>query len=215
MVRPEGIPAPVVRRLSLYLRHLESVRAEDRPTVSSRELSRALGITDTQVRKDLAHFGQFGQRGIGYRVAGLVTRMRQILGTDRLWNVILIGAGNLGSALMRYRGFKRKNFRIVAVLDNDTARIGTAVPGLALDTIQPITALREIVRQYDVKMAISAVPAEAAQSIVDQLAEAGIRGILNFAPVILQPVPGVRIETVDLAVLLEQLTFQLNIGTGA
>src|SRR5947208_4439211 len=118
--RPELIiPNPAVRRLSLYLRQLESFKRKDRRTISSKQLGELLGLTDAQVRKDLAYFGQFGHPGVGYRVADLIARIRAILGTDRNWNVLLVGAGNLGNALLSYRGFARKNFNIVAVFDND------------------------------------------------------------------------------------------------
>src|SRR5256886_1512480 len=117
--RQEPIPAPAVRRLSLYLRQLESFRKKDRRTISSKQLGESLGLTDAQVRKDFAYFGQFGHPGIGYRVEDLVTQLKRILGTDKTWNVLLVGAGNLGRALLAYKGFDTKGFRIVAVFDAD------------------------------------------------------------------------------------------------
>src|SRR5580704_8467292 len=117
--RPDLVPDPAVRRLSLYLRQLEVFRRKDRRTISSRQLGESLGLTDAQVRKDLAYFGQFGHPGIGYRVDELIARVRHILGTDKIWNVLLVGAGNLGRALMAYTGFDAKGFHLVAVFDND------------------------------------------------------------------------------------------------
>src|SRR5450755_5036594 len=122
--RFDSIPNPAVRRLSLYLRQLEGFKRKDRRTISSKQLGGSLNLTDAQVRKDLAYFGQFGHPGIGYRVEDLIGQVRKILGTDKTWNVLLIGAGNLGRALMSYRGFDAKGFKLVAVFDNDPAKIG-------------------------------------------------------------------------------------------
>lgn len=212
MAKSEGIPAPAVRRLSLYLRHLENSQGRNRATVSSRELSRAVGVTDAQVRKDLAYFGQFGHPGIGYRVDDLVARMREILGADKVRSVVLIGAGNLGKALMSYRGFRKKNFNLVAVFDNDPQKVGEPAADAVCDRIQSLDKLETVVRKHDVKLAILAVPASAAQVVAERLATAGVRGILNFAPVILQTRAGVTTSTVDLAVQLEQLSFLVTTG---
>src|SRR2546421_7897395 len=122
--RPESIPNPAVRRLSLYLRQLEAFRRKDRKTISSKQLGESLNLTDAQVRKDLAYFGQFGHPGIGYRVDELIIKVKQILGTDKIWNVLLVGAGNLGRALISYHGFEAKGFHLVAVFDNDPAKVG-------------------------------------------------------------------------------------------
>src|SRR4051794_7846693 len=122
--RPEPVPNPAVRRLSLYLRQLESFKRKDRRTISSKQLGESLGLTDAQVRKDFAYFGQFGHPGIGYRVDDLIAQVKRILGTDKTWNVLLVGAGNLGRALSAYRGFESKGFHLVAVFDNDPALIG-------------------------------------------------------------------------------------------
>src|SRR4051812_8008980 len=138
--RPELIPNPAVRRLSLYLRQLESFKRKDRRTISSKQLGESLGLTDAQVRKDLAYFGQFGHPGIGYRVEELITKVKQILGTDKTWNVLLVGAGNLGRALMSYRGFDVKGFRLAAVFDNDPGKVGRR---FGTFTIQPTTELED------------------------------------------------------------------------
>src|SRR5881628_3331120 len=122
--RQEPVPNPAVRRLSLYLRQLEAFKRKDRRTISSKQLGESLNLTDAQVRKDLAYFGQFGHPGIGYRVEDLIVQLRKILGTDRTWNVLLVGAGNIGKALSSYRGFNSKGFKLVAVFDNDPAKVG-------------------------------------------------------------------------------------------
>ncbi len=214
--RGEAVPAPAVRRLSLYLRELEGFLANDRQTISSKQLGKALHLTDAQVRKDLAYFGQFGHPGIGYRVDELIARIRCILGTDRTWNVLLVGAGNLGNALLSYRGFSKKGFQIVAVFDNDERKVGNTigeVPGLE---ILHIDRLAEIVEARDIQMGVIAVPATLAQKVADDLVACGIRGILNFAPTSLDVPEDVAIASVDLSVHLEQLAFRIvTIQVGA
>jgi redox-sensing transcriptional repressor len=205
--RPELIPDPAVKRLSLYLRQLEAFKRKDRRTISSKQLGESLGLTDAQVRKDLAYFGQFGHPGVGYRVDDLIGQVRRILGTDKTWNVLLIGAGNLGRALMAYKGFQNKGFELAAVFDNDPAKIGKK---LGTFTIQPLANLQDCIRTHGIRLAIMTVPAEVAQDVADQLVDAGIRGLLNFAPVSLQLPSHVALNSVDLAVSLEQLSFQVN-----
>src|SRR5580700_4977231 len=146
--RPDSIPNPAVRRLSLYLRQLESFKRKDRRTVSSKQLGESLGLTDAQVRKDLAYFGQFGHPGIGYRVDDLIGQVRRILGTDKIWNVVMVGAGNLGRALSAYKGFDAKGFRLVAVFDNDPAKVGKK---LGPFLIQPLSDLEAAVQQHAVR----------------------------------------------------------------
>src|SRR5690349_13240506 len=202
-IRPDLIPNPAVRRLSLYLRQLEAFKKKDRRTISSKQLGEALGLTDAQVRKDLAYFGQFGHPGIGYRVDELVTRIRCILGTDRNWNVLLVGAGNLGSALLSYRGFSKKGFQIVAVFDNDPKKIGQRIgPERKLEIIG-IDRLAAVIAEHDIQMAIISIPAEQAQPVADALVAAGIKAILNFAPASLTVPEHVPMAAVDLAVHLE------------
>ncbi len=209
-MKPGNIPVPAVRRLSLYLRQLDNLWRDDQRTISSRQLGDALKLTDAQVRKDLAYFGQFGQPGIGYDVEELIDRIRGILGTDRMWNVLLVGAGHLGMALSAHRGFARKGFRVVAVFDDDKAKIGKRVPSLEGVTIQPVEEIARAVREKDIRLAIIAVPGEAAQGVTDRLLAAGVRGLLNFAPVSLDVDTAVAVSSVDLAVQLEQLSFQVG-----
>jgi redox-sensing transcriptional repressor len=210
MGKPEHIPSRTIRRLSLYLRQLETFHAGDRRTVSSKELGQALNISDAQVRKDFAYFGQFGHPGIGYRVPELIHRVRRILGTDRVSNVLLVGVGNLGRALLAFRGFKKRGFEIVAAFDNDPTKLGAPVNALQTLQIRPMSELSETVRTHSVRVGILSVNGSAAQAVADAMVESGLRAILNFAPVHIQVSPGISVASVDLAVQLEQLSYQIN-----
>ncbi|MHC4445264.1 MAG: redox-sensing transcriptional repressor Rex [Planctomycetota bacterium] len=202
-------PKPAVRRLSLYLRELETLYKRGRETISSKQLGEALGYTDSQVRKDLAYFGQFGHPGIGYHIDGLIARLRCILGTDRTWNVLLVGAGNLGNALLSYRGFNKKGFQIVAVFDNDPEKVGQKFGVMPELEVLPLDELEKIASVKDIQMGIIAVPPDDAQSIVDRLIAVGIKGILNFAPASLSVPSNIPVDSVDLTVHLEQLAFHV------
>jgi len=203
------VPTPAIRRLSLYLRELENLYKNGIQTISSKQLGEALGYTDSQVRKDFAYFGQFGHPGIGYRAAELIARLRRILGTDRTWNVMLMGAGNLGNALLSYRGFSKKGFQIVAVFDNDSKKIGQYMGGMPELEILPLNKLSETIEQCNIQLAILAVPADVAQDVANNLVAAGIKGILNFAPTTLNISPEIPVTSVDLTVNLEQLAFHV------
>src|SRR5437868_8188402 len=207
---PSGAPNPAVRRLSLYLRQLESFKRKDRRTISSRQLGESLGLTDAQDRKDFAYFGQFGHPGIGYRVEDLIAQVKRILGTDKTWNVLLVGAGNLGRALIAYKGFDQKGFRLVAVFDADPGKIGKKQASFS---VQPLGELANTVQKQNIKLAMIAVPADNAQDVADQLVAAGVRGLLNFAPVSLSVPQDVALNAVDLAVQLEQLSFQVSLSS--
>lgn len=210
MSKQEHIPQPAIRRLSLYLRQFEIIQATDRQTVSSKQLGAALGISDAQIRKDLAYFGQFGHPGIGYRVPEMIARLRRILGTDRKSNVMLIGAGNLGRALLSYKGFANKGFEIVAVFDNNRSLIGQAVGPKNSPPIRHVSEMTETVRARSIRLAILAVPGPNAQTAADQIVESGVRAILSFAPCTLRVPTTVAVSSVDLSVQLEQLAFQLS-----
>ncbi len=208
--RESCAPIPAVRRLSLYLRELEVLQKKDLKTVSSRQLGAALGLTDAQVRKDLAYFGQFGRPGKGYDVSEMIARIRGILGTDRTWRALLVGAGHLGTALLSYGGFFGKGFEIVAAFDNNPSKIGRLVgppPGIE---IRSPDRIEEVVKELGVQMAILCVPPAAAQELADRLVAAGIKGILNFAPVTLTIPDHVSVGSVDLAQRLEQLAFHIS-----
>lgn len=198
------IPKAVVSRLSLYLRELQHLVRTGRDTTSSNQLGQVLGFTDAQVRKDLAYFGHFGYPGIGYRCDELIEAIRRILGTNQQWSVAIVGVGNLGRALLGYRGFQQQSFRIVAAFDVDPAKIGAeidSVPVYALDR------LSEIIKLHKIRLGIIAVPAAAAQTVADQLVEAGIQGVMNFAPVTITLPETVSLVGVDLAIELERLSF--------
>jgi redox-sensing transcriptional repressor len=200
-------PKAVVGRVSLYLRQLESFQRQGQSTISSNQLGSALGINDAQVRKDLAFFGQFGYPGIGYRIEELTGELRRILGIDRVWPSALIGLGNLGRALLRYRGFRNRGFHIVAAFDSDPKKIGQNHDGLV---VQPIDALGSAAASLNIGLAILSVPAEAAQRVADQVVACGILGILNFAPVALAVPPSVSVVAVDLSVQLEHLAYKVQ-----
>ena len=210
-MRPEAVPAPTVRRLSLYLRQLEAMQRDKKATVSSKELGEVLSLTDAQVRKDLACFGQFGQPGIGYQVSDLVGRIRGILGADRPRNVVLVGAGQLGTALTRYKGFGDKGFRLVAVFDKDPEQIGREAGPKQDLVVRSMDELESVVAEYKVRLGIICVPASSAQDVADRLARAGVKGLMSFAPVTLKVPEGVAIAGVDLAVQLDQVSFQVGV----
>jgi redox-sensing transcriptional repressor len=200
-------PNPAVKRLSLYLRRLQHLAAEGVEKVSSRSLAESLHLTDAQVRKDLAHFGQFGQPGVGYRVGSLLKSLRRILGTDKTWRVVVVGVGDLGRALLRYKGFRQRGFEVVAAFDVAGSKIGKR---FGSTVVRHIDELPDACREHDVKLAIVTVPAEAAQDAADRLCRAGVLGILNFAPTTLNTSAGVAVGLVDLAASLEQLSFQVG-----
>lgn len=198
------IPKKAIYRLSIYSRCLHRLKDNGVETVSSTALARAAGVKPSQLRKDLAYFGQFGTRGLGYPVDALATVIRETLGRERLQPVVLIGAGNLGSALLRYQGFQKEGFEVVAAFDAapDAARArGIAVPVL------PDSDLDTYLRENGVKLAILCVPAEFAQSIVNRLVAAGVQGILNFSPLLLEVPADVTVNNVDLALELEHLSY--------
>ena len=198
------IPRKAVYRLSLYYRVLERLNQNRIETVSSDALAKAAGVKPTQLRKDLTYFGQFGTRGLGYKVESLLAKLTGVLRTTRFQPVILVGAGNLGSALLRYDGFAKEGFEIVAAFD---IRPEGAKTDNCKVPIQPVEQMKEFVREHSIKLAILAVPGVAAQEVTNQLVEAGIQAILNFSPLILQVPTHVVVNNVNLAIELENLTY--------
>src|SRR6478672_1454214 len=196
-----------VRRLSLYLRFLEEFENAGLTTVSSEELAARGGTTSAQVRKDLSFFGSFGKRGLGYQVAELTQRMRRILGLERDWRVVIVGIGKIGSALAQYEGFQQRGFLVVGLYDTDLAKVGREVDGLR---VRPIESLAEDNRERPVDIAVITVPAAAAQRVVDQVVAAGITGIMSFAPIQLHVPADVTLNTVNMAMELERLSFALS-----
>ncbi|MFI5311482.1 MAG: redox-sensing transcriptional repressor Rex [Gemmatimonadales bacterium] len=205
------IAESTVRRLSLYLRFLEEFEAHGHQTISSGELASQGGTTSAQVRKDLSHFGSFGKRGLGYSVSALSASLREILGLGKEWRVIIVGAGKIGAALAQYEGFRERGFTVVGVYDADPARAGRALFGI---TVRDQRELEGDIARLDPEIALIAVPAEAAQPLVDRVVRAGVRAILNFAPTPLQVPKHVMLRTVDMALELEVLSFALVSKTG-
>lgn len=199
-------------RFSLYLRRLQQVMAEGVKTVSSGRLGEALGVTDAQVRKDLAYLGSLGHPGVGYATGELIAAIRRRLGIDRTWSVVVVGVGNLARALLRYRGFQEQGFRFVALFDADPAQIGQHVEGLEIHSPERIP---QVIAATGAELGILSVPAESAQPVADALVAAGIRGVLNFAPVVLRLPEGVSHVPVDLSVQLEQLAFLVRVDAAA
>jgi redox-sensing transcriptional repressor len=198
-----------VGRLSLYLRRLEGLLREGTTKVSSSLLGEALGVTDAQVRKDLAYLGNLGHPGIGYAAPELIAAIRRALGLDRDWAAALVGVGNLARALLRYHGFVERGFRFVALFDADPAKIGQRVEGLE---VHPLEAMPAVIAATGAELGVLTVPSEASQGVAEALLAAGIRGLLNFTPRVLRLPPSVSVVSVDLTVQLEQLAFlvQLN-----
>ena len=203
------IPSPTARRLSLYLRELGERRAlDEKATMSSRQLGTALGYSDAQVRKDLTFVGQLGHPGVGYSVATLHDNLRRILGRDRSWNAALVGAGNIGRALLSYRPFDEQKFHITRVFDSNPLAIGTTIDQRV---IHDAALIEEELADSDIQLGIIAVPAEHAQPVAEKLIAAGVGGILNFAPRRIEVPSTIVLSNVDFTLTLEQLAFQLNL----
>lgn len=198
------IPQKTVYRLSLYFRIVERLHQNRIETVSSAALAKAAGVKPTQLRKDLTYFGQFGTRGLGYKVESLITQLASVLRTARFQPVILLGAGNLGSALIHYDGFAKEGFEIVAAFD---IRPDRAKSGSLKIPILPMDRLKEFISEHSVKLAILTVPGTNAQAVTNELVDAGIQAILNFSPSILQVPNNVVVNNVNLAIELENLSY--------
>jgi redox-sensing transcriptional repressor len=209
--REQRLSRAAAHRLSLYLRCV-SVWPEDGGKVSSGRIAQAVGVSDAQVRRDLASLGHLGQRGIGYEARELTAAIRAALGINRTWKAVLVGVGNLAKALLRYQGFRAQGFEIVGLFDADAAKVGQVVEGLR---VEPAAKLAERVPELGAELGVVTVPGDAAQGVADVLAAAGVRGLLNFAPVVLRLPPKVRLVTVDLAIQLEQLAFLVQHGDSA
>ena len=204
---PKPIPDIVIGRLPLYLRALNFLSAEGREITSSQELGDRLGISSAQIRKDLSHFGEFGKQGTGYDIDYLRQQLRDILRVDHLWDVVLVGAGDLGHALARYAGFAGRGFNITAVFDSDPAKIGQTLGNLV---IQDVVHLSETVRTQGIKIAVIAVPVTAAQEVARALVDAGIKAILNYAPITLTVPSGIKVQHIDPVVHLQRMTYYLS-----
>lgn len=204
------IPRATVNRLPLYLQCLESL-PEDKPTVSSMELAERIKENAAKVRKDLSFLGTYGVRGVGYDVEHLIFQIRRELGLTRVWPVLIVGAGNLGSALAKFGGFGPAGFTVVALFDNDPDKVGTRIGDL---TVLDVSHLHREIRDRDIPIAIIATPADGAQHVADRLVAAGVRSILNFAPIVLQAPSGVEVRQVDMATELQILGFHAQQARG-
>jgi len=200
------ISESTVRRLSLYLQYLELTQDQGRTTVSSEELARRSGATSAQVRKDLSFFGSFGKRGMGYEVPALVTRLREILGLERAYRVVLVGAGKIGGALIHYEGFRRRGFEVSAIYDRDPKKIGSRSNGLV---VRDVKQLEADLKKEPTDIGIVVTPGDAAQEVADRLVRAGVKALLNFAPVQLKVPRDVEVKTVNMAQELEALSYSL------
>lgn len=200
------IPDIVISRLPVYLRALERLAQDGFEVTSSHELGRNLGISSAQIRKDLSHFGGFGKQGTGYRIAFLIEQLRQVLKVEHEWEIALIGAGDLGSAVARYKGFADRGFHITCIFDSAPDKVGKRV---AKFTIQPMDHLAETIRARHIQIAMITVPAEFAQDVADQLVAGGVRAILNYAPINLKVPDDVHVQYIDPVLHLQRMTYYL------
>ncbi len=202
-----GTPAATLNRLSIYLRCLRELQAEGEETVSSQGFAERFHLSSAQIRKDLAHFGDFGTRGVGYEIASLADRLHVLLGLDRKRRILIVGMGNLGSALARYVGFNDDSFEVVAAFDSDPAKIGRTLSGVE---VYDTSDLREEAVRVRAEIAVLAVPAAAATVCYEKLVDCGVRAVLNFAPAPLPAIEGIHVRNVDLRIHLEELSFLLG-----
>lgn len=201
------IPDIIVGRLPVYLQALEHMRSQGSDTTSSQELGSIIGISAAQIRKDLSQFGEFGKQGKGYSIPFLVAKLRAILKVNRVWDTVIVGAGNLGRAIANYQEFINHGFRVKMIFDNDPHRIGTKIEGF---TVQDASLLVSILQQHQVKIAMLTVPAASAQEVTNNLVRAGIRAILTYAPIRLTVPPTVHVQYVDPVVYLQKMTYYLE-----
>jgi redox-sensing transcriptional repressor len=201
------VPNIVVGRLPLYLRTLQLMSFEGRKVTSSQELGERLGISAAQIRKDLSQFGEFGKQGTGYNIDFLTDQLRHILHVDKVWDVAVVGIGDVGHALARYQGFSNRGFRIVLLFDNNTQKIGTVVGGFI---IQDLSSMVTQIRATGVQIAMLSVPVEQAQLVTNSLVEAGVKSILNYAPINISVPSGVRVQYIDPVLHLQRMTYYLE-----
>jgi redox-sensing transcriptional repressor len=201
------IPEVVINRLPVYARALAALAEAGETVVSSQALGEALDVTPAQIRKDLSYFGRFGKQGRGYNVHGLLTKLQEILGLDRQWRVCVVGVGRLGQAIVEYGGFEPQGFQIVAAFDADRGRVGSKIGGL---TVRDTSELDEFLESNKVDIGVVAVPAHAAQEVVDKLVKLGIRAILNYAPMTAHVSKDVTIRHIDPVIAMQSMTFYIK-----
>ena len=201
------IPDIVISRLPVYLRALSRMLLAGQSVTSSQELGKRLGISSAQIRKDLSHFGEFGKQGTGYQIKYLVGQLRRILKVEQEWPIALVGAGDLGHAILHYGGFQDRGFQIALVFDSDPAKIGTVLNGYEIFSVARIG---ELIPERHITLAMVAVPAESAQSVTDELVKAGVKGLLNYAPLNLTVPEDVRVQYIDPVVHLQRMTYYVT-----
>jgi redox-sensing transcriptional repressor len=202
----EKIPDIIISRLPVYLRALQHMADNGLKTTSSQELGEHVGISAAQIRKDISQFGEFGKQGTGYSIAYLLDKLREILKVDRMWDVIIVGAGDIGHALARYQGFANRGFNVVMIFDNDKNKVGEKIGDFS---IEDTANLIEKVKSSDIKIAMLTIPAPAAQEIADKLVQAGVKAILNYAPINLNVPKNVKVQYIDPATHLQRMTYYL------
>ncbi|MCK8828310.1 redox-sensing transcriptional repressor Rex [Natroniella acetigena] len=202
-----GIPETTIERLPLYYRSLQKLNKQNVEVISSKNLGKRLGLPSTQVRKDLSYYGEFGRRGVGYEVSVLIKQLEKILGLNKSWALALVGAGNLGHALLDYHGFRKLGLNIRYVFERDQEKIGEEFNGIK---VRDIKNMEEVIEKNEIKIAIIAVPAEVAQEIADRLIAVGVKAIWNFAPTYLQVPEDIKLKNEDLSIGLVGLTYHLS-----
>lgn len=205
-MEPKIIPDIVVGRMPIYLRALQLMLEEGRRVTSSQELGERLGISAAQIRKDLSQFGEFGKQGTGYSIDYLADQILSILKIDRVWDVAVVGAGDIGSAIARYQGFANRGFKVAMIFDNDPKKIGTKINDF---TIQDSHKLEEEIRQAGIQVAMVATPGPEAQAVADKLVSAGVKAILNYAPINISVPSEVRVQYIDPVIHLQRMTYYL------
>ena len=206
-MKKKEIPDIIVSRLPVYLRALRRMQAQKQQTISSQELGEQVGISAAQIRKDLSQFGEFGKQGTGYNIAFLVAKLREILQVEHAWDVALVGMGDMGHALARYQGFSDRGFRVAMVFDNDPTKVGNQVGEYV---VRDSHELSKAIREAGIQIAMVCVPAAVAQEVTTLLVEAGIKAILNYAPISLSVPAGVRVQYLDPSIGLQRMTYYLD-----
>ncbi|MBA7549078.1 Redox-sensing transcriptional repressor Rex [subsurface metagenome] len=208
-MKKKSIPSITINRLSIYHRCLEKITEKEKglEVISSFKIAEITGINSAQIRKDLAYFGEFGKRGIGYPIIDLEKELKKILGLDKKWSVIIAGAGNLGKALVKYKGFQKRGFIIKRIFDNNPSKIGKKLGHIFIYNIKEI---EKFIQVENINIGILVVPADSAQEVADKMVRGGIKAILNFAPVHIILPPEIKIHNVDLSIEFEGLTYYLS-----
>jgi len=201
------IPDIVIGRLPIYLRALQRMEQSGQRVTSSKELGDILGISPPQIRKDLSQFGEFGKQGTGYDVLYLIRQLRKILNLDRVWDVAIVGAGDVGHALARYQGFLDRGFQVRLIFDSDPLKIGTKIGDF---TIHDVADMKQIIAEAGIKVAMITVPAAVAQEVTDLLVEAGVKAILNYAPIQINAPADVSVQYIDPAIHLQRMSYYLK-----